>query len=307
MPVQTPTKSPSKMSLRTKTPQKQEKTFILKETSILDATEEEQLEAEDGEGLDSTSSQPIEPEHEEQPQRKRAIDYSSSTEQASQATPKKKRPIRKKVSASFQPTTTTQEQVEPKEQENKAEIEQQLSKAKNIRKKVKAPELEVNEPVERALIEESQVSGTAFTAFAPVNSNEEKEEATGVGKETIESTIEPTKEPSDSKEETTQPKEENSQLTEQKNSAKTTPSSRSNTTQHFSLLNEPLVRDSVASAIAFSYQRGFLKESDTLLQKQQQPTFEIQHLDSKGNKLGPKEAFKELSDRFHGYPTNAKK
>lgn len=131
-----------------------------------------------------------------------------------------------------------------------------------------------------------------------VNSNESNEEK--------EETFQQSEGASDSKEETAHSEEETSQLTVQKNFAKTTPSSRPETTQHFSLLNEPLVRDSVASAIAFSYQRGFLKESDTLHQKQQL-TFEIQHLDSKGNKLGPKEAFKELSDRFHGHPTNAKK
>lgn len=171
-PAQTPTKSPSRMSLRTKTPQKQETTFILKETSILDSTEEEQLEAEDGIGLDSSSSQPIQSEEEEKPQRKRAVDYSSSTEQPTQTTPKKKRPIRKKVSASFQPAdTTTQNHVEherQQEQQNKTQLEQQAPKAKSIREKVKAPELEANEPIESALMEESQVSGTSFTAFVCV-------------------------------------------------------------------------------------------------------------------------------------------
>jgi hypothetical protein len=262
----TPKKSPAKMSLRTKTPKKEEKTFILKETSILDATEEEQLQPEDGVELQDTPSEPLEAEYEEKPQRKRVVDYSSSSEKA---TPSKKRAIRKKVSASFKPNTeetTSLEQNEQKEEQKLEAETQQKLKGKNIRKKVKAPE-----PIEGE--NEVPVSGTAFTAFVPVISNEEEHK-----EESISST------------------KEKPQVAEPKSA------------ERFSLLKEPLVRDSVASAIAFLYQRGFLKDSDNLKHRQNEPSFEIQHLDGKGNKLGPKEAFKEINNRFYGFPTtNAKK
>lgn len=83
------------------------------------------------------------------------------------------------------------------------------------------------------------------------------------------------------------------------------------------LSKEPLIRDSVSAAIAFLYQRGFLRapvqqpainsgekeqEEVSVLEGMQhyQPSFTLRYTDEAGRELTPKEAYKKLCHRFHG-------
>lgn len=75
------------------------------------------------------------------------------------------------------------------------------------------------------------------------------------------------------------------------------------------ITKEPLVRDGVAASVAYLYQRGFLQSSAGSTEnfasgksksEEYQPSFELTYVDSHGNKLTPKEAYKQLCHRFHG-------
>ena len=76
--------------------------------------------------------------------------------------------------------------------------------------------------------------------------------------------------------------------------------------------DEPLVRDGIGATIALLSQRGMWTNtsksaSDTEAGNEYRPSFVLEHKDEFGRVMNPKEAFKQLSWRFHGQKPGKKK